>query len=374
MIIAVNTKHLSVNDPEGRGEFIFECFSRLALQYSQHQFIFIFDKAYDKKFITSSNIIPVITGPQAVSPLHWQYWYNYKVPALLKKYKADVFISMDGICSLRTKVPQCLFLHDLGFVYHPVFFAKSHLRFYKKFTPKFLAKAKTIAVISESLEKDIINRYKIDPVKVELVYRSMGDIFKPVNEKEKEAIKEKFAEGKEYFLYSGSIAPARNLLNLLKAFSFFKKWQKSNMQLLIAGQAVGGYKQFAEDLRTFKFRNDVKLLGGLSKNELANITAAAYAMVSPVLLEDHRSPMLEAMQCGVPVISCNTHSLPGSCAAAVLQSDPQDIKDIAHKMMLLFKDESKRNELVGAGKLAIQGFTADKTAALLWKVISKTIQ
>lgn len=374
MIIAVNTRHLSDDDPDGRGEFIFECFSRLAIQYTQHQFIYIFDKPYDKKFITSKNILPVVTGPKTRSPLRWQYWYNYKVPAILKKYKADVFVSTDGICSLRTKVAQCLLLHDMGFLLHPQFFIKSHLRFYKKFTPKFLIRAKSVAIVSELLQKDIINGYTTDPGKINLVYKAANDLFQPASEKEKVSIKEKYTEGKEYFLYSGPIAPGKNLLNLLKAFSFFKKRQKSNMQLLIAGKAAPGYHQFMDDLGTFKFRNEVKVLSDLSKNELAKITAAAYALVDAVLLESFTTPAMEAMQCDVPVIVGRAATLPRSILAATLQTDPGDFKDIADKMMLLFKDEHKRNELIQVGKGAVQQYDWDRTAAQLWQAISEAIK
>ena len=154
MVIAVNTRFLLPDYLEGYGNFIFECFSRLAKKYPEHTFLYIFDREFDEKFITSGNIIPVIAGPSARHPLLWQYWYNYKVPALLRKYKADVFVSPDGFCSLRTRVPQCLVLHDLAFIHYPQFINKSHLRFYNKFTPKFLQKAKSIATVSQFSKAD----------------------------------------------------------------------------------------------------------------------------------------------------------------------------------------------------------------------------
>ena len=83
MTIAVNTRFLFADNTVDGDNFIFECFSRLAEKYPQHQFIYIFEEAFDKKYITAENI----TGVIARSPLLWQYWYNYKVPALLKKYK-----------------------------------------------------------------------------------------------------------------------------------------------------------------------------------------------------------------------------------------------------------------------------------------------
>ena len=108
---------------------------------------------YDKRFVFGKNVIPVVAGPPARHPLLWKWWYDVKVPSVLKKYKADVFVSCDGFCSLTTKVPQCLVLHDLSFLHYPSFIKKSHLFFYKRYIPKFLQKAKTVATVSEFSKK-----------------------------------------------------------------------------------------------------------------------------------------------------------------------------------------------------------------------------
>jgi len=373
MTIAVDTRCLAGNDYEGTGHFISNCFSFLAEKYPEHQFIYIFDKPFDQKFITSKNIVPVVTGPEAKTSLTLQYWYNFKVPAILKRHKANVFVSAESI-ALRTKVPQCFIIHDLAFVHYPQCYPKSLLRFYKKFIAKFLIKAKAIATVSEFSKRDIIERYAVDPGKIAVVYKSASSIFQPIDEKEKESIKEKYAEGKEFFLYSGAIDPGKNLMNILKAFSFFKKRQKSNMQLVIAGKTKPGYDQIAGGLKTFKFRNEVKLLEDLSQDQLTKITAGAYAMVCPVYVEDFTTPVMEAVQSGIPVILSPGTALPESVAAATLRADPKDFMDIANKMMMLVKDEAQRNELIGAGQAAVQQYDLSNTANLLWESISNAIE
>ena len=69
-------------------------------------------------------------------------------------------------------------------------------------------------------------------IKLHVINPGIDEIFKPLDWEEKEIIREKYAEGKAYFLFSGDINRRSNLINLLKAFSFFKKRQKSNMMLL----------------------------------------------------------------------------------------------------------------------------------------------
>ena len=371
MVIAVNTRFLLKDYLEGYGNFTFECFSRLVKKYPQHTFLYIFDREFDKAFITSDNITPVIAGPEARHPLLWQYWYNYKVPAILRKYKADVFVSPDGFCSLRTKVPQCLVLHDLAFIHYPQFIHKSHLRFYKRFTPKFLQKAKSIATVSQFSKEDILRHYKIADDKIDVVYNGISNIFKPIGQEQKEAIKTKYAEGREFFLYTGSVHPRKNLMHLLKAFSIFKKRQKSNMQLLIAGRLAWKYESFTTGLKNYKYRNEVKLLGYLPKEDLAAITASAYAMVYPSYFEGFGVPPLEAMRCEVPVIASNVASIPEICGDAAIYIDPENIEDIAEKLMLLYKDEALRSALIAKGKSQSNNFSWDKTTELLWHSIIK---
>ena len=68
--------------------------------------------------------------------------------------------------------------------------------------------------------------------------------FRPFTWTEKESWKDSFTEGREYFLYVGSVHPRKNLINLLKAFSGFKKRQKTNMQLVIAGRMAWQHEDF----------------------------------------------------------------------------------------------------------------------------------
>ena len=366
MIIAIDTKFSA-----GNGSFTVEYFSRLAKKHPQHQFIYIAEKNVDEKLTSSGNIKTVVVGPEASSSLLRQYRYNYKIPAALRKYKADVFVCTAGICSLRTKIPQCLIIQDLSFLYTPQFFPKDYLRYYKKFMPKFLLKAKNIITVSHFSRLAIIEKYKTGEKKIDTVYPAVSESFKPIDESVKEQIKEKYTEGKEYFLYSGVIHPRKNLVMLLKAFSFFKKRQKSNMQLVITGQGDGSYEEFTTGLKTFKFRDEVKLLGSLPQEELILVTAAAYAFVYPSLYEDFALPPLQAMQCGVPVIASNTGALPEICDEAALYANPSDFNDIAEKMMLLFKDENIKKELGEKGILRAQQFNLEKAIGLVWLSVLK---
>ena len=373
MVIAVNTRFLLVDYLEGYGNFIYETFRRITEQHPEHEFIFIFDRPYDKRFLFSNNIKTVVTGPAARHPLLWKLWYDIKVPVILKRYKVDVFVSCDGFCSLGTKVPQCLVVHDLAFLHYPSTIKKSHLLFYKRYTPKFLGKAISIATVSEFSKKDIIAQYGTDAKKINVVYNGVKEIFNPINNEAKATIKNKYTDGKEYFIYAGSIHPRKNLITLLKAFSVFKKRQQTNMKLVLAGRLAWQYESFEKDLKSYKYRNDVVLTGYVEEAVLADIIGAAYALVYPSLFEGFGVPVLEAMRCDVPVITSADSAMQEIAKDAALYADANSHTDIANKMMLLYKDENLRKELILKGRQIVKQYSWDKTATLLWQSIVKVM-
>lgn len=373
MKIAVNTRFLLNDYLEGYGYFVHETFKRIIIDHPEHEFLFIFDRPYDQRFVFGPNVKAVVAGPPARHPLLWKWWYDVKLPALLRKYKADIFVSCDGFCSLRTRVPQCLVLHDLAFLHYPSFIRKSHLLYYKKYTPKMLARAKAVATVSAFSKNDIIQQYKTEENKIDVVYSASKDIFRPLTDSEKKATKTKYTEGKDYFIYTGAIHPRKNLVNLLKAFSLFKKRQQSSLKLVLAGRLAWKYDSFIKDLQTYKYRNDVVLPGYVAEEEIARLTGAAYAMVYPSYFEGFGVPVLEAMQCHVPVITSEKTSMQEIAGGAALLADPADPAAIAAQMMLLYKDEKLRKQLTEKGKETAAGFSWDRTARLLWQSIEKAI-
>ena len=373
MKIAVNTRFLLPNYLEGYGYFTFEVFKYLTINHPEHQFIFIFDRPFDRRFIFSSNITPLVTGPAARHPLLWKYWYDVKIPSILKKHKADVFVSVDGICSLRTATPQTLVIHDIAFLHYPSHIKRSHLYFFRKYIPRFLQKANSIATVSEFSKKDILNHYKTEPAKMNVVYSAAKEVFKPVNGEIADATKKKYTDGAEYFLYIGAIHPRKNLVNLLKAFSIFKKRLKSNMKLVLAGRLAWKYDSFIQNLKKYKFKEDVILLGYLSEDDLVKITGSAYALVYPSLLEGFGVPVLEAMKCQVPVLTSSGSSMEEIAKDAALYADAKNFEDIADKMMLLYKDEKRRKELIEKGKIIADQYSWQRTAELLWQSILKAV-
>lgn len=347
-------------------KFIIDCFKKIAIKNPEHNFVFITDKLIEEK--TANDIIVISSRPK--STLFWKFWYNYTLETAVKKQKIDLLINCNGICSLKSKIPQFLLINDLPFL-HASSLPKDWIRFYKRHTARFLQKAKQIVAVSNFLRQELTLQYRIIEQKTDVVYPGIDKKYQPVSFEEKENIKAKYTSEKEFFLYAGDISSEKNLIALLKAFSFFKKRQKSNMQLIILTESADSIG-FTESLKTYKYREEVQLLQDIPLEEQVKIMASAYAFVYPSLYEAYPKKILQALQSGVPVIANYLNVITETCGDAVLYADTNNFEEIADKMMMLFKDENKRNELIAKGNKQVLQYNIDKTSDELWQSIIKT--
>lgn len=138
------------------------------------------------------------------------------------------------------------------------------------------------------------------------------------------------------------------------------------MKLLVAGRLAWKYESLVEKLKSYKYREDVVMLGYLSDKELQEITASAYALVYPSFFEGFGLPVLEAMQSGVPVICSNTSSMPEIAADAALYASPIEPDNIAKQMLNLYKNESLRDQMIQKGLKRAKEFNWDKAAQNMW--------
>jgi glycosyltransferase involved in cell wall biosynthesis len=113
------------------------------------------------------------------------------------------------------------------------------------------------------------------------------------------------------------------------------------------------------------------LTGYVQEDELVKIIGAACGLIYPSLWEGFGVPVLEAMQCDVPVITSSGSSMQEIAKDAALYADATSYTDIADKMMQLYKDESLRKQLIGKGREVAKQYNWDQVADRLWRSIVK---
>ena len=325
-------------------------------------------------FVFASNVTPVVVHPQARHPVLFYIWFEWSIPYMLRKYKVDLFLSPDSYMSLSTKVPTCLVIHDLAFEHYPEHFVLSHRLYWRHYSPLFARKATRIATVSAFSKDDISKSYGIPSDKIDVVYNGAHNEYKPLDRAEREAVKQKYADGCEYFVFAGALHPRKNIVNLLKAFVLFKQRQRTNMKLVIAGRPAWKYEEVEQMRAEMPFKEDVKWVGYMNVDELSKVIGGAYALVYASLFEGFGIPILEALQCDVPAIVSNTSSMPEVAGDAALLVDPSDPEDIADKLHQIYKDEGLRGRLIANARQQIKKFDWESSARNLWASMMKCLK
>ncbi|MEA3494556.1 MAG: glycosyltransferase family 1 protein [Bacteroidota bacterium] len=372
MKIAVNTRFLIKDKLEGIGVFTFETLKIITEKYPEHKFYFLFDRKVDKEFIFSKNIEAIIVHPQARHPFLWYLWFEWSLPKVLKKINADIFVSMDGYLPLRNKTKSLTVIHDLAFEHYPKDIPFLVKKYYKYYFPKFAQKADRIATVSEFSKNDLIQKYGIEPNKIDVVYNGASDIFKALSEKEKADVKKELTASKDYFVYVGALHQRKNIPNLLKAYEKFRDNSQKEIKLVIVGRKAWGTKEMEDVFDSMKYKNDIIFTGRVSNERLAKYIASAVAMTYVSYFEGFGIPLIEAFACNVPVITSNSSSLPEVVGDAGLIVNPFDVEEIAIAMQKIAEDDTLRKKLIEKLKVQKQKFSWDKTAELLSKSMGIT--
>ncbi len=373
MKIAVNTRLLLKNKLEGIGWFTYESLKRITKEHPEHTFYFIFDRPYNEEFIFSDNIIPVVLSPQARHPFLFIIWFEISVKLYLSKLKPDIFLSPDGYLPLSSKIPSLAVIHDINFEHYPKDFPWIIKKYYKWFFPRFTRKASRIATVSEFSKNDISKKYSIDLNKIDVVYNGVNDTYKVLSENEILISKEKFANGKQYFIFIGSLIPRKNLENLFNAFDNFKKTVTSDVCLLIVGEKKWWTKNIAKAFNKMEYKSDVIFCGRLEPKELNQALSSSLALVYISYFEGFGIPIIEAFKCGTAVITSNVTSMPEIAGDAAIFVDPFNIIDISKAMNNIYSDKNLRSSLIEKGFIQMNKFSWDFTAQKLWLSIEKTI-
>ncbi|MBK6398013.1 MAG: glycosyltransferase family 4 protein [Bacteroidetes bacterium] len=374
MRIAVNTRMLLKGKMEGIGYFTYETMKRMVKNHPEHQFIFMFDRPFDESFVFSENVEPVVVSPPARHPLLWYWWYEHSLPSAFKKSKADLFIGTDGYLSVSSKVKTLSVFHDINFEHYPEDLPVFNRLFYKHYFPIYARNAARIAAVSGFTKNDVIEKYNIDPGKIDIVYNGVSDQFKQLSAAEILDIRNKFTQGQPYFLFVGSLHQRKNISNMLNAFDEFKKSKSLPVKMVLAGAKRWWTDEMETTLQKMENKQDVIFTGRVSFEELCRITAGALAMTYVSTFEGFGIPIVEAMRSGVPVITSNVTSMPEIAGNAALLCDPFSVQSISGAMIRIASDDQLRIKLIDAGLKRQADFSWDKTAKQLWESVEKTIE
>jgi glycosyltransferase involved in cell wall biosynthesis len=263
-------------------------------------------------------------------------------------------------------ITKAIFLHDLTPINNPQF----HTKIIKKEFAKILKSIKNdtlIFVNSECTKNDFLKHYpkfKNNKIIVALLAADKKKFYIFKNKAEKILQKYEIPTNEKYFLSLGSLNPRKNLEFIVESFEkFLRQNPKASINLVLAGAI--GWK--SDELLKKANKKRIFITGFIEDNDLKVIYNGALAFVYPSLYEGFGLPVLEAMQCGLPIITSNTTSLPEVAGDAGILIDPTNKEELVKAFEKLYINKELRKNLIKKSLSRIKKFSWEKTAK---KIIS----
>jgi FkbM family methyltransferase len=221
--------------------------------------------------------------------------------------------------------------------------------------------------ISENTAKDLSQLFSDIPLEsITVAHCGVDPLFSPASENEINTFKYKYGIDKPYFLLVGTGAGYKNGILFFQAFSQLA----SSYGFDIICTGIGGV--LAPDLRTYTSGSAVHMLQ-LSDEELAVAYSGAVAIVYPSKYEGFGMPLLEAMACGCPVITCPNASIPEVTGEAAIYVNDNDVDALTNALCEVQKPNI-RKALITAGLAQAKKFSWIKMAEIVSsKLINTTL-
>ena len=310
-------------------------------------------------------------------------WNKLRFPPIeLLGFKADLLHCPDFLIPPTLNKNIVLTIHDLAFIRFPQFNFDWFIKKYTKEVNKNAHIAKRISADSLSTKNDLIDFFGINPEKIDVIhlgaeekFRRLGETKKKMDLPAKYDLQKKYNISKKFILSVGTIEPRKNFETLIRAFNTLKK-DGFDIQLVIAGRT--GWKSEAtyEEKEKSPFKEDIIFTGRLTDDELVQFYNMAELFVYPSFFEGFGLPVLEAMQCGLPVIASNNSSIAEIFIEPEIRDflvDENNERDFSEKIKLILSDSRLREELsekfISNSKKFSWGLTAEKTFSAYLKVI-----
>jgi glycosyltransferase involved in cell wall biosynthesis len=261
------------------------------------------------------------------------------------------------------KCRKIVTFHDLSFEDFKYTFNLKTRCWHKIVNPKREAKeADKIIAVSQFTKAQLIDKYGISADKIEVIYESAD--LKPAKETFS-AIKKKYGLPDEYFLCLSTLEPRKNITGVIEAFLEWQESTQASVSLVIAGKE---HPRIFSDMKLQSHPN-ILLTGFVEEEDKALLYQHAMAFLYPSFYEGFGLPILEAMQCGTPVVTSDITSMPEVAGEAALLVNPSDKKELKNAIHSLYRDGELRESLIKKGLRQAENFSWKKAVQSFLELI-----
>lgn len=375
VILSVQSIHPPLT---GIGRYAFELAQRLPLQQDVETLRLMSGPRQ------IANVESLVTGPSTLQKI--KRWVPFK-PLLRRLYYAGRNAgSAQALTSLGQHYvyhepsyilgpydgPSVATVHDLSHMHYPEFHPASRVEYLSRELPRTIERATHLITVSEFVRQEMIDILGISPDKVTAVLNGVDERFVPMSPAQTLAVRRRYElDDVDYLLVVATLEPRKNLGRLLSAYAGLPEAVRRRHPLVVVGARGWRDEALNQQLERMIATGDVRKLGYVHDDDLPALYAGAHSFTYPSVYEGFGLPVLEAMACGIPVMTSQASSMPEVLGDTGLAVDPLDVDAMREGLRKLLEDDEFRAFSAKAGPQRAKGLGWDKCVAETVQVYRK---
>lgn len=265
-------------------------------------------------------------------------------------------------------------VYDLSFEYYPQFVEPRNQKFLSDQVKKSAERSQIISTISKNSQKEIIKFYEKPEPQVPIIYPGVDQSkFYRRPKKQVDSVKAKYGVHGDYILFVGNIEPRKNLKNLLLAYEQLDQKIRKTYSLLLVGARGWLDNEIFEIIERLRIAGNhiQQPIDYVKDEDRPAIYSGASLFVYPSLYEGFGIPPIEAMACGVPVISSDNSSLPEAVGDAARTIEADNIGQLTDAIKKTLTSSGDKENMVKKGYIQADEYTWQNSAKKMIKIFEE---
>ncbi len=294
-------------------------------------------------------------------------WTQFRLSWELYRRPIDVLYLPGSTMPRYTPKKTVVVLHDVGFHRLPQLYKKRQVHIHEAAVREAIKRAARIITVSEFSGRELVEAYGIDPARIAVTYNGIDhELYRPMSDAASiEERLHRYRVAKPFFVTIGRLESKKNIVQLIKAFTFFKQRRGVGdpYKLVLVGIPGFGYESILKAIKESSASSDIIELGYVSESDLPSLLNAAEALIHPSWYEGFGVPPVLAMACGCPVLASRAASLPEVIGTeAALYFSPNDPEEMVAVMERFVSEDGLPQRLRAAGIIQAAKYSWEETA------------
>ena len=289
-------------------------------------------------------------------------WMQMRAQSALATLRPDVAHFTNGMIPIAAPSPTVVTVHDMSLRLYPGCHPVRRLLLNRPLMHVAIRQASAIVTVSHSARRDLLRLHGVAPDRVAVVHEAASPVFRPIADRDRlEDMRARYHLPRRFMLYVGTIEPRKNLVRLMAAFAEARR-RGIPHHLVCVGPYGWASRDLSGHIERLGIRDAVHFTGYVPFDHLPSIYNLGEFFAFPSLYEGFGLPVVEAMACGVPVLTSSTSSLGEIAGDAAVTIDPTDTDAITEAIVRLATDAALRRDRSESGLRRARDFSWEQSA------------